>query len=57
MKKVYKPVLINRQRWVVILAVLTERKLRFSLFISQLMAKAIPVRGAIFHIKEARLGN
>ncbi|HDH0708495.1 TPA: hypothetical protein RFW98_001806 [Klebsiella aerogenes] len=32
----------------VILAVLTERKFRFSLFISQLLATAIPVRGARF---------
>ncbi|EMB4337253.1 hypothetical protein I5462_12545 [Citrobacter freundii] len=33
---------------VVILVVLTEREFRFSLSISQLLAKAIPVRGAIF---------
>ncbi|EMJ8466826.1 hypothetical protein ACTM6H_16465 [Citrobacter freundii] len=32
----------------VIMVVLTERVFRFSLFISQLLAKAIPVRGAIF---------
>ncbi|MEE3645209.1 MULTISPECIES: hypothetical protein [unclassified Brenneria] len=32
---------------VVILVVLTEREFRFSLLISQLLAKAIPVRGAI----------
>ncbi|WP_370569842.1 hypothetical protein [Serratia sp. JUb9] len=38
---------------VVILVVLTEREFRFSLLISQLMAKAIPVRGAIF--RKARL--
>ncbi|QBG07543.1 hypothetical protein DA718_10195 [Klebsiella huaxiensis] len=31
----------------VILVVLTEREFRFSLHISQLLAKAIPVRGAI----------
>ncbi|WP_249725799.1 hypothetical protein [Pectobacterium parmentieri] len=31
---------------VVILVVLTGRALRFSLLISQLLAKAIPVRGA-----------
>ncbi|MCV7756866.1 hypothetical protein OCJ35_01770 [Pluralibacter gergoviae] len=37
----------------VIMVVLTERVFRFSLFISQLLAKAIPVRGARF--KEARL--
>lgn len=30
------------------MVVLTERVFRFSLFISQLLAKAIPVRGAIF---------
>ncbi|MEQ3373214.1 hypothetical protein [Citrobacter freundii] len=33
---------------VVSLVVLTERQFRFSLLISQLLAKAIPVRGAIF---------
>ncbi|EPL9861683.1 hypothetical protein WJF69_001174 [Klebsiella aerogenes] len=33
---------------VVILVVLTGRAFRFSLFISQLLAKAIPVRGAKF---------
>lgn len=35
----------------VILVVLTERKFRFTLLISQLMAKAFPVRGAkcMFH--------
>ncbi|EPL8003062.1 hypothetical protein PQE34_000913 [Klebsiella aerogenes] len=33
---------------VVILVVLTESEFRISLFISQLMAKAIPVRGANF---------
>ncbi|WP_154952953.1 hypothetical protein [Klebsiella grimontii] len=32
----------------VIMVVLTERVFRFSLFISQLLAKAIPVRGAKF---------
>ncbi|WP_141528292.1 hypothetical protein [Klebsiella sp. KG9] len=32
----------------VIMVVLTERAFRFSLFISQLLAKAIPVRGAKF---------
>ncbi|WP_373322572.1 hypothetical protein [Citrobacter sedlakii] len=36
----------------VILVVLTEKEFRFSLLISQLLAKAIPVRGARF--KEAR---
>lgn len=30
------------------MVVLTERVFRFSLFISQLLAKAIPVRGARF---------
>ncbi|MCQ7059221.1 hypothetical protein MRO53_11950 [Escherichia coli] len=38
---------------VVILVVLTERAFKLSLIISQLLAKAIPVRGAIF--REARL--
>ncbi|RZY70056.1 hypothetical protein EXX27_19190 [Escherichia coli] len=33
---------------VVILEVLTNREFRFSLLISQLLAKAIPVRGAKF---------
>ncbi|WP_410470603.1 hypothetical protein [Citrobacter koseri] len=33
---------------VVILVVLTERQFKFSLHISQLLAKAIPVRGAKF---------
>ncbi|MEX0484370.1 hypothetical protein AB3X27_18830 [Klebsiella variicola] len=32
----------------VILVVLTEKEFRFSLLISQLLAKAIPVRGAKF---------
>ncbi|QFH72088.1 hypothetical protein FR762_21295 [Enterobacter sp. E76] len=36
------------QHLVVILVVLTTRAFRFSLFISQLLAKAIPVRGAKF---------
>ncbi|WP_071828917.1 hypothetical protein [Citrobacter sp. S-77] len=35
------------------MVVLTEREFRFSLFISQLLARAIPVRGAIF--RKARL--
>ncbi|EOW2278275.1 hypothetical protein ACNZV6_005678 [Klebsiella variicola] len=39
----------------VILVVLTEKEFRFSLLISQLLAKAIPVRGARF--KEARSGK
>ncbi|MCW1874411.1 hypothetical protein OMR58_08110 [Erwinia sp. INIA-01] len=38
---------------VVTLVVLTEKLLPLSLIISQLLAKAIPVRGAIF--REARL--
>ncbi|WKV52851.1 hypothetical protein PL145_04540 [Dickeya fangzhongdai] len=33
---------------VVTLVVLTEKEFRFSLLISQLLAKAIPVRGAKF---------
>ncbi|MGV4273950.1 hypothetical protein [Citrobacter farmeri] len=47
-----KLVLRTPQLLVVILVVLTEREFRFSLLISQLMAKAIPVRGARF--KETR---
>ncbi|PYA57471.1 hypothetical protein DMW52_11165 [Serratia marcescens] len=43
------------QHLVVILVVLTTRAFRFSLFISQLLAKAIPVRGAIF--RKARSGR
>lgn len=43
-----KLVLRTPQLLVVILVVLTEREFRFSLLISQLMAKAIPVRGAKF---------
>ncbi|MEI7186186.1 hypothetical protein [Dickeya dianthicola] len=39
---------------VVILVVLTEREFRLSLIISQLLAKAIPVRGARF-IKGLRM--
>ncbi|MBQ4778640.1 hypothetical protein EXT64_15555 [Pectobacterium atrosepticum] len=42
------PDLWNPQPLVVTLVVLTEREFRFSLFISQLLAKAIPVRGATF---------
>ncbi|MBA4711763.1 MULTISPECIES: hypothetical protein [Citrobacter] len=41
------------EKLVVILVVLTTPIFRFSLSISQLMAKAIPVRGAKF--REARL--
>lgn len=37
------------------MVVLTERVFRFSLFISQLLAKAIPVRGAKF--KKPAQGN
>ncbi|QHP57754.1 hypothetical protein EH204_07065 [Pectobacterium carotovorum subsp. carotovorum] len=39
---------------VVILVVLTEREFRFSLLISQLLAKAIPVRGAKFRKSRLR---
>ncbi len=42
-----KPDLCNLQLLVIILGVLTEREFRFSLLISQLLAKSIPVRGAI----------
>ncbi|EAV4472659.1 hypothetical protein GMG22_14065 [Salmonella enterica] len=42
------PALCYPQLLVVILVVLTERQFRFSLNISQLLAKAIPVRGARF---------
>ncbi|WP_370555317.1 hypothetical protein [Edwardsiella tarda] len=48
-----KPDLCNPQLLVVIMVVLTEIQFRFSLIISQLLAKAIPVRGAKF--REARL--
>ncbi|WP_373367264.1 hypothetical protein [Pectobacterium brasiliense] len=41
-----KSVLYNQLRLVVIMVVLTARRFRFSLLISQLLAKAIPVRGA-----------
>lgn len=41
-----KSVLYSQLRLVVILVVLTEREFRFSLLISHLLAKAIPVRGA-----------
>ncbi|MEX3019817.1 hypothetical protein AB4K05_09485 [Kluyvera sp. STS39-E] len=43
-----KPALFNPQLLVVILVVLTASQFKFSLFISHLLAKAIPVRGAIF---------
>ncbi|UPT56599.1 hypothetical protein [Dickeya zeae] len=39
---------------VVILVVLTEREFKFSLLISQLLAKAIPVRGAKFRKSRLR---
>ena len=39
---------------VVILGVLTEREFRISLLISQLLAKAIPVRGAKFRKARTR---
>nr|CAB46600.1 hypothetical protein [Yersinia pseudotuberculosis] len=41
-----KPDLCNPQLLVVIMVVLTEIQFRFSLIISQLLAEAIPVRGA-----------
>jgi len=40
---------------VVVLVVLTKGKFRFSLYISQLLVKAIPVRGAKF--RKARSGK
>ncbi|HFZ1536961.1 TPA: hypothetical protein ACIJVY_004769, partial [Klebsiella pneumoniae] len=43
-----KSVSCNQLRLVVILVVLTDGGFRFSLLISQLLAKAIPVRGAKF---------
>ncbi|MCW9508872.1 hypothetical protein [Klebsiella michiganensis] len=48
MLRTAQTILYNQQLLVVILVVLTEREFRFSLIISQLLAKAIPVRGAIF---------
>ncbi|MBZ7490597.1 hypothetical protein FMJ35_30430, partial [Klebsiella michiganensis] len=42
------PALRNPLLLVVILVVLTESGFRFSLNVSQLLAKAIPVRGAKF---------
>ncbi|HBZ4248967.1 TPA: hypothetical protein MG551_19045 [Klebsiella aerogenes] len=50
-----KSVLRPPQLLVVSLVILTERQFRFSLLISQLLAKAIPVRGAKF--RKACLGN
>ncbi|MCI4187334.1 hypothetical protein MRO89_15415 [Dickeya dianthicola] len=44
----FKPALCNLYLLVVILVVLTESDFSFSLIISQLLAKAIPVRGAKF---------
>ncbi|WP_249414654.1 hypothetical protein [Citrobacter freundii] len=44
----FKLALSNQQLLVVVLVVLTKGKFRFSLYISQLLVKAIPVRGAIF---------
>ena len=41
-----KSVLYNQLRLVVIVVVLTREELGIGLFISQLLAKAIPVRGA-----------
>ncbi|MGM3184287.1 hypothetical protein [Dickeya sp. ZYY5] len=48
------PNLYNLQLLVVILVVLTERAFRFSLILSQLLAKAIPVRGAKFRKSRCR---
>lgn len=48
------PNLYNLQLLVVILVVLTEIEFRFSLFINQLTAKAIPVRGAKFRKSRLR---
>ncbi|WP_444878345.1 hypothetical protein [Citrobacter koseri] len=50
--KLLKSALCNQLRLVVILGVLTDVVFCSSLIISQLLAKAIPVRGAKF--KEAR---
>ncbi|WP_240844247.1 hypothetical protein [Klebsiella michiganensis] len=44
----FKLALSNQQLLVVVLVVLTKGKFRFSLYISQLLVKAIPVRGAKF---------
>ncbi|GKW37544.1 hypothetical protein PEC301875_15680 [Pectobacterium carotovorum subsp. carotovorum] len=49
-----KPDLCNPQLLVVIMVVLTEIQFRFSLIISQLLAKAIPVRGAKFRKSRLR---
>ncbi|EPB0856998.1 hypothetical protein ACRARS_003921 [Yersinia enterocolitica] len=51
----FKLALSNQQLLVVVLVVLTKGKFRFSLLISQLLAKAIPVRGAKF--RKARSGK
>ncbi|MFH3050811.1 hypothetical protein ACTP12_28115 [Klebsiella michiganensis] len=48
MLRTAQTILYDQQLLVVILVVLTEIEFRFSLIISQLLAKAIPVRGAIF---------
>ncbi|HHH0660887.1 TPA: hypothetical protein ACPZJL_002369 [Yersinia enterocolitica] len=53
--KPLRPALYSLRLLVVTLGVLTEREFRISLLISQLLAKAIPVRGAKF--RETRLGN
>ncbi|WP_379985961.1 hypothetical protein [Enterobacter hormaechei] len=50
------PALRNPLLLVVILVVLTESGFRFSLNISQLLAKAIPVRGAKFKKPAFRAG-
>ncbi len=49
-----KPVLCIQQLLVVTMVVLTERAFRLSLIISQLLAKAIPVRGAKFRKSRLR---
>ncbi|XFX92331.1 hypothetical protein AAH443_05870 [Klebsiella quasipneumoniae subsp. similipneumoniae] len=46
------PALCYPQLLVVILVVLTERQFRFSLHISQLLAKAIPVRETLFAVPD-----
>ncbi|WP_210483883.1 hypothetical protein [Pantoea ananatis] len=48
LQQTFKTVLCNLQQLVVILVVLTEKAFCSSLNISQLLAKAIPVRGARF---------
>ncbi|WP_407322248.1 hypothetical protein [Dickeya ananatis] len=52
--RLLESVLYNQRRLVVILVVLTGWELRVSLIISQLLAKAIPVRGAKFRKSRCR---